>query len=81
MLLFSLSAHFTHRKPSAAKVARLIAQEGWKGNYPKPEEIERLWKPPTKLIIETDGILLQSVSQQTWKGLALKDFGPQLSLG
>ncbi|XP_052386024.1 uncharacterized protein LOC127933243 [Carassius gibelio] len=76
-----LLSHFTHRKPSAARVSKLIAQEGWKSNYPKPKEIERLWKPAPKLLIETDQTIMKCVSQQTWKGIAIKDFGPQLGLG
>lgn len=62
-------------------VARLIAKDGWKANYPKPEEIEHFWKPAPKVTIETDEIIIKSVSQQTWKGLAIKDFGPQQGLG
>ncbi len=75
------SAQFTRRKPSAPKVARLIEKEGWKANYPKPEEIERLWKPATRAVIETDEMIIKNISQQTWKGLAMKDFGPQQGLG
>ncbi|KAK2886180.1 hypothetical protein Q8A67_017017 [Cirrhinus molitorella] len=49
-----LLSQFTHRKLSAAIVGRLIAQEGWTANHPKPEDIVRLWKPPSKVTIETD---------------------------
>lgn len=76
-----LSAQFTHRKPSAAKVARLIAKEGWKANHPKPEDIALLWKPAPKVTIESDEIIINNVSQQTWTGLAIKDFGPKQGLG
>ncbi|XP_056310459.1 uncharacterized protein si:dkey-23a23.2 isoform X2 [Danio aesculapii] len=71
-----LLSHFTHDKPSAATVARVIGQEGWKGNHPKPEEIVSLWKPPPKVTIETDEFIIKSVSEQSWSGLTLKDFGP-----
>ncbi len=75
------SAQITHRKPSAPKVARLIEKEGWKANSPKHEEIERLWKPATMVVIKTDEIIIKNISQQTWKGLAIKDFGPPQGLG
>lgn len=71
---FSLSAQFTHRKPSAAKVARMIAQEGWTANHPKPEDLVRMWKPASKTTIETDESFIKRVSEQTWKGLAIKDW-------
>ncbi|KAL0185435.1 hypothetical protein M9458_021132, partial [Cirrhinus mrigala] len=71
---FCFSAHFTHRMPSAAK-------EGWKANYPKPEEIERLWKPAPTGTIETDEVIIKCVSEQTWTGLAIKDFGDEEGLG
>ncbi|CAM4575487.1 unnamed protein product [Leuciscus chuanchicus] len=70
-----LLSHFTVCKPSAAKVARLIAQEGWKVNCPKPEDIKRLWTPPSKGAVEDDKFILRCVSEQTWSGLAIKDFG------
>ncbi|KAL1277210.1 hypothetical protein QQF64_023883 [Cirrhinus molitorella] len=76
-----LLSHFTHRKPSASKVARLIAQEGWKSNYPKPEEIERLWKPAPTDTIEADEVIKKCVSEQGWTGLAVKDFGAEEGLG
>nr|XP_055049489.1 uncharacterized protein LOC129434954 [Misgurnus anguillicaudatus] len=76
-----LLSHFTVRKPSAAKVARLIMQEGWKVNCPKPEDIERLWVPPSKVAVEDDKFILSCVSQQTWSGLAIKDFGAKQGLG
>ncbi|XP_051741310.1 uncharacterized protein LOC127507920 isoform X2 [Ctenopharyngodon idella] len=76
-----LLSRFTLRKPSAVKVARLITQEGWKANYPKPEEIERLWKPAPKRTIETDEVIIRCVSEQTWTGLAIKDFGAEQGLG
>lgn len=81
VISFCLSARFTLRKPSAVKVARLITQEGWKANYPKPEEIERLWKPAPKRTIETDEVIIRCVSEQTWTGLAIKDFGAEQGLG
>ncbi len=81
VISFFLSAHFTHRKPSASKVARLIAQEGWKANCPKPEEIERLWKPAPTGSIEADEVIIKCVSEQTWTGLAVKDFGAKEGLG
>lgn len=74
-------SHFTLRKPSAAKVARLIAQEGWTANYPKPGEIEQLWKPAPKCSIETDDFLIKCVSEQNWTGLAIKDFGAEQGQG
>ncbi|KAK2907361.1 hypothetical protein Q8A67_006346 [Cirrhinus molitorella] len=62
-------------------VARLIAKEAWKANYPKPEEIERLWKPAPTGTIETDEVIIKCVSEQTWTGLAIKDFGAEEGLG
>ncbi|XP_056121573.1 uncharacterized protein LOC130099791 [Rhinichthys klamathensis goyatoka] len=76
-----LLSHFTVRKPSVAKVARLIAQEGWKANCPKPEDIERLWTPPSKAAGEDDKFILRCVSEQTWPDLAIKDFGGKKGLG
>lgn len=79
MIFFS--AQFTHCKPSASKVARLIAQEGWKANYPKPEEIQRLWKPASTDTIEADELIIKCVFEQAWTGLAIKDFGAEEGLG
>lgn len=62
-------------------MARLIAQEGWKANYPKPEEIERLWKPAPSGTVETNEVIIKCVSEQTWTGLAIKDFGVEEGLG
>ncbi|XP_051949110.1 uncharacterized protein si:dkey-23a23.2 isoform X2 [Xyrauchen texanus] len=76
-----LLSHFTVRKPSVAKVARLIVQEGWKVNCPKPEHIERLWTPPSKGAVEDDKFILRCVSEQNWSGLAIKDFGAKQGLG
>ncbi|KAL0153860.1 hypothetical protein M9458_050842, partial [Cirrhinus mrigala] len=76
-----LLSQFTHRKPSAARVERLIAQKGWRTNHPSPEDIVRMWKPASKVIVETDDIIIKNVSQQTWTGLAIKDFGPPQGLG
>ncbi|KAL0152224.1 hypothetical protein M9458_051947, partial [Cirrhinus mrigala] len=76
-----LLSHFTHRKPSTSKVARLIAQEGWKANYPKPEEIEWVWKPAPTGTIEADEVIIKCVSEQGWTGLAIKDFGAEEGLG
>ncbi|XP_073701792.1 uncharacterized protein [Garra rufa] len=76
-----LLSHFAHRMPSAAKVSRLITQEGWKGNCPKPEDIERLWKPASTGTIETDEVIIKCVSEQGWTGLAIKDFGDEDGLG
>ncbi len=59
----------------------MIAQEGWTANHPKPEDIVRMWKPASKTTIETDESLIKCVSEQTWKGLAIKDFGPEQGLG
>ncbi|XP_039509529.1 uncharacterized protein LOC120464212 [Pimephales promelas] len=76
-----LLSHFTVRKPSAAKVARLITQEGWKVNCPKPEDIERLWTPPSKAAVEDDKFILHCVSEQNWSGMAIKDFGDERGFG
>lgn len=64
-----------------AKVGRLISKEGWKVNVPKTEEILELWKPAPKLTIETDPVFIRCVSEQSWSGLAVKDFGPEQGLG
>lgn len=74
IILFYLSAYFTVRKPSAGKAARLIENEGWKANHPKPGDIRQLWRPAPKLTVESDPDILKSVSKQKWKGLKLKDF-------
>uniref|UniRef100_A0A8C1S358 Si:dkey-23a23.2 n=1 Tax=Cyprinus carpio TaxID=7962 RepID=A0A8C1S358_CYPCA len=76
-----LLSQFTHCKPSASKVARLIVQEGWKANYPKPEEIQRLWKPASTDTIEADELIIKCVFEQAWTGLAIKDFGAEEGLG
>ncbi|KAI7796801.1 hypothetical protein IRJ41_006715 [Triplophysa rosa] len=75
------SEHFTLRKPTAATVARHIAKEGWKANYPKPEKIQWLWKPAPKRTIETDTFIIRCVSEQVWPGLAIKDFGAEQGHG
>ncbi|CAM4651640.1 unnamed protein product [Leuciscus chuanchicus] len=76
-----LLSHFTHSKASAGKVARLIAQEGWKTNSPKPEEVERLWKPAPPDSIEANQVIIKCVSEQTWTGLVVKNFGDEHGLG
>ncbi|XP_052003458.1 N-lysine methyltransferase KMT5A-like [Xyrauchen texanus] len=76
-----LLSYFTLRKPSAAKVARRISQEGWTVNCLKPEKIMLLWKPAPKQKVEEDGFVIQCVSQQNWMGLAIKDFGAEQGLG
>ncbi|KAK7152442.1 hypothetical protein R3I93_010609 [Phoxinus phoxinus] len=76
-----LLSRFTHRKASAAEVARLIAQEGWQGNYPKPEEVVRLWRPAPPDSIEANQVIIKCVSEQAWTGLAVKDFGDEHGLG
>ncbi|XP_039527510.1 uncharacterized protein LOC120479279 isoform X1 [Pimephales promelas] len=76
-----LLSRFTVHKPSAAKVARLIAQEGWKVNCPKPEDIERMWTPVSKAAVEDYKFILRCVSEQNWAGVAIKDFGGKNGLG
>lgn len=62
-------------------MARLVAKEGWKSNYPNPEEIESLWKPAPPHSIEADQVIIKCVSEQAWTGLAVKDFGDEHGLG
>ena len=62
-------------------MARLIEKEGWKANYPKPDDVVQSWRPAPKHAVETDAAILKSVSKQRWKGLALKDFGDNKGLG
>ncbi|XP_053475699.1 uncharacterized protein LOC128604581 [Ictalurus furcatus] len=69
------------RKPQESRVKYGILKEGWKNNCPKPADVLAAWKPATKLVIETDEDLRRNVSQQTWKGLAIKDFGGEKGLG
>ncbi|CAM4574700.1 unnamed protein product [Leuciscus chuanchicus] len=76
-----LLSYYKLRKPSAAKVARLIAQEGWTVNCPRPEHIVQLWRPAPKKMVEADSFVIRCVSEQTWTGLAIKDFGPPEGLG
>ncbi|KAG1927300.1 hypothetical protein F2P79_024363 [Pimephales promelas] len=71
-----LLSYYKLRKPSTAKVARLIAKEGWTVNCPKPEDIVQLWRPAPKKMVEGDSLVIRRVSEQTWTGLAIKDFGP-----
>ena len=78
---FCISAYYKLRKPSTAKVARLIAKEGWTVNCPRPEDIVQLWRPAPKKMVEDDSLLIRRVSEQTWTGLAIKDFGPPEGLG
>ncbi|CAM4574692.1 unnamed protein product [Leuciscus chuanchicus] len=70
-----LLSYYKLRKPSAAKVSRLIAQEGWRVNCPRPEDIVQLWKPAPNTVLENDDFVIRCVSNQTWTGLAIKDFG------
>ncbi len=50
-------------------------------NSPKPEGVVQLWKPANKITVETDPLIISCVSEQTWTGLAIKDFGPGQGLG
>ncbi|XP_039539028.1 N-lysine methyltransferase KMT5A-like [Pimephales promelas] len=59
----------------------LITQEGWTVNWPKPEEIVLQWRPAPKQKVEEDRFVIQCVSQQTWTGLAIKDFGAEQEQG
>ncbi|XDV52136.1 hypothetical protein PO909_020899 [Leuciscus waleckii] len=77
-------SYFSLRKPSAAKVARVIGQEGWTTNCPKPDDIAKLWRSSSKQRVETDPfiqIIRRCVAEQTWTGLAIKDFGPPKGFG
>jgi len=49
-------------------------------NWPKPEEIVLQWRPAPKQKVEEDSFVIQCVSQQTWTGLAIKDFGAEQGL-
>ncbi|XP_053531453.1 uncharacterized protein LOC128629108 isoform X1 [Ictalurus punctatus] len=68
------------RKPQESRVKYGILKEGWKNNCPKPADVLAAWKPATQFVIETDEDLRRNVSQQTWKGLAIKDFGGEKGL-
>ncbi|KAK1876605.1 N-lysine methyltransferase KMT5A-A [Dissostichus eleginoides] len=67
-------SHFTHRKPSVTKMDRLIQKEEWVANFPKSKDVLTMWKPALKCVIESDKTILNSVSRQKWKGLAIKMF-------
>ncbi|XP_049325733.1 N-lysine methyltransferase KMT5A-A-like [Astyanax mexicanus] len=77
----SLLSCFTHRKPTVGKVSRAIQKEGWTANYPSPDTVLQLWKPASQAAAEKDPAILESVVSQTWRGLAIKDFGPGKGLG
>ncbi|XP_041863367.1 uncharacterized protein LOC121653764 isoform X2 [Melanotaenia boesemani] len=76
-----LLGRFVARKPSAGKVQRVIDSNGWTTNCPKPKEILRLWKPGARTQIQEDKHVLNGVSTQTWRGLAIKDFGGEKGKG
>ncbi|KAG1927358.1 hypothetical protein F2P79_024296 [Pimephales promelas] len=76
-----LLSYFTLRKPTAAEVARLIAREGWTMNCPRPDNIERQWRPAPKKKVEEDEFIIRCVTEQTWTGLVIKNFGAEQGLG
>ncbi|XDV33061.1 hypothetical protein PO909_003637 [Leuciscus waleckii] len=71
-----LLGYFGTHRPSAGKVARLISAEGWSGNCPRLHEIVEAWKPPSRSRVETNPLIIRHVTEQSWTGIAIKDFGP-----
>lgn len=50
-------------------------------NCPRPENIERQWRPAPKKKVEEDEFIIRCVTEQTWTGLVIKNFGPEQGLG
>ncbi|XP_075931586.1 uncharacterized protein LOC142931513 isoform X2 [Anarhichas minor] len=73
--------YFTHRKPSAGMVSRLMEKEGWKVNHTTVEEILQMWVPASIDTIEGNEQVLRNVATQRWKGLTIKHFGGEKGLG
>lgn len=69
------------RKPTVAKLTRMINQESWKSNVPKIEEVIEQWKPAAKLTLATDPTFIKCMTEQSWTELTLKNFGPELGQG
>lgn len=59
----------------------MIEKEGWQANHASPEEILRTWNPASRNSVESDQAIVASVSEQKWRGLAIKDFGGEKGLG
>lgn len=75
--VLSLTAKFSRRAPTAAKVAKVIEAEGWTANHPRPEDVIAKWRPLSRAQAESDPAVIRGVTRQKWSGLAVKDFGGQ----
>lgn len=55
-------------------MAALVAKEKWDTNAPAFKDVLRAWVSPLKAAIEDDKAILESVTDQKWKGIDIKDF-------
>ena len=67
--------------PTEQKVKALLARQKWDTNLPTLTEVLQQWVPPGKPAVEDDAGILASVVDQRWRGVDLKDFGPQKGKG
>ncbi|XP_034025435.1 N-lysine methyltransferase KMT5A [Thalassophryne amazonica] len=67
-------SHFNRRLPSTSRVAAWIARQGWRSNIPVADTVLKAWKPSGSMEdMPTSKHIRRLISNQKWKGLALKD--------
>ncbi|XP_026157011.1 uncharacterized protein LOC113127041 isoform X2 [Mastacembelus armatus] len=71
----------TSAAPEAARVRRTLAKETtWTTNRPSVTDVVNAWIPERNKI-EEDADLISAITDQKWKGLAVKDFGTEKGKG
>ncbi|KAJ4921914.1 hypothetical protein JOQ06_022178 [Pogonophryne albipinna] len=67
-------------QPTEEAVRRALTKEGWVNNTPSVQDVVRGWvaprDPPT-----CSRSLIRSISEQSWRGLAVRDFGGEKGKG
>ncbi|XP_034048782.1 uncharacterized protein LOC117529976 [Thalassophryne amazonica] len=67
-------SHFDRRLPSRSRVAAWIDSQGWRSNVPVADYVLEAWKPSSSIEdMPSSKCIRRLVSNQKWKGLALKD--------
>lgn len=66
--------------PQRARVQTALDKETWSTNKPTVDAVLRAWVAPQPRIQDSPS-LMSSISEQKWKGLALKDFGEEKGKG
>lgn len=77
----TLTAQYSRHPPTIHKVAKMIENEGWKANHPRPEDIVAKWQPAKRVQVESDPGIIGRVTKQRWSALAIKDFGGNIGQG